>query len=157
MTRARSCLAMTLLFAASAACEQRVVLPIDPASVTWQTYDADDLGVRLEHPTAWVPVARGNTVAFQGARATAMRITLADRGEAEKRGLWGRTPVVRVDTIGGLSFAFYRYRHYDGPSYVPTLAFVVGHRGLELGVEFRTHAEEPGDAERHVLESLRLR
>ncbi len=147
--------ALALLTAAG--CEQRIEEPLDPADVRWTTYTNDAYGITFEHPSVWAVVQRGNSIVLQGNRATAMRVTLADRREAERRGLWGRTPVVREERLGEHAFAFYRYRHYDGPSYVPTLAFVTPHREVELGVEFRTGATEPSEVERRVLSSLRLR
>lgn len=70
--------------------------------------------------------------------------------------MWGRSEVVRVDTTGVLAWRFYRYRHYDGPVYVPTLAFVVRHGEKELGIEFRTRSEEPGEVEDRILRTVRL-
>lgn len=141
----------------SAGCEQRVEPVLDPASVEWVEYSNDELGVSLAYPAVWSVEVQGNSIRFEGSVATAMRVTLASAEEASHRGLWGRTSVVRVDTIGETGFRFYRYRHYDGPTYVPTLAFVVSQRGLDLGIEFRTRADEPDALERRILESVRLR
>lgn len=149
--------ALTLLALLTAAgCQQRLADDVDPDAVEWVPYRNDALGVAFEHPSTWTPDQRGSSIALRDAHATAMRVTLVDREEAVGRGLWGRTPLVRVDTIGGLSFAFYRYDHYDGPTYVPTLAFVGRHRNRELGVEFRTRRPAPDATELRILATLRL-
>jgi len=152
--RTAAALAVTVWTFAS--CEQRVEPSRDPATVEWVEYSNDQLGLSLEYPAVWSVEVQGNSIRFEGSVATAMRVTLASADEAAHRGLWGRTSVVRVDTIGETGFRFYRYRHYDGPVYVPTLAFVVAQRGLELGIEFRTGAAEPDALERRILESVRL-
>jgi len=139
-----------------AACEQKVEVQLDPGVVEWVTYRSDELGISFEHPEQWVAARHGNSIALEGDRATAVRVTVTSSDEARRRGLWGRTPIVRTERVGGLEYDFYRYRHYDGPVYVATLAFVTEYGGLDVGVEFRTRAEEPGPVERRILESLKL-
>lgn len=139
------------------ACEQRrFAEPVDATAVAWTPYRSERLGVEFRYPSTWQTREGGDGIALRDAHATAMRLTVADRAEAKHRGLWGRTPAVRIDTIGDLSFAFYRYDHYDGPFYVPTLAFVVPHRNGELGIEFRTRAPDLDEAQRRILASVRL-
>lgn len=153
----RTLVALAVAVWTLATCEQDIEPMIaDVDAVEWVAYENRELGIRLEHPARWRVEAGATSIRFEGEVATAMRVTLIEASEAEDRGLWGRTPVVRVDTAGVLAYRFYRYRHYDGPAYVPTLAFVVPHRGVELGVEFRTRSEEPGPVEHRILGSLRL-
>lgn len=140
-----------------AGCEMELEPRIDDAqAVEWVEYVSEELGVRLEHPAHWRVEESGNTIRFVGDVATAMRVTLVDPEEARERGLWGRSEIVRIDTAGVLAWRFYRYRHYDGPVYVPTLAFVVRHRGKELGIEFRTRSADAGEVEKRVLATVRL-
>jgi hypothetical protein len=153
----RTAAALAVTVGTFASCEQRIEPALDPAAVEWVEYTNEAFGLSLEYPAAWAVEVQDNSIRFEGSVATAMRVTLAGEDEAADRGLWGRTAAVRVETVGDTRFRFYRYRHYDGPAYVPTLAFVVAHRGQELGIEFRTRAEEPDAVERRILGSVRLR
>ncbi len=155
----RACARLTVLVALGASllgafsCESRVSPPLLPDEVSWSTYTSAELGFSIRHPDLWTPRFERGSVIFQDAVATPMRITLVEPEGARKRGLWGRDPAVRQETKG----AVYRYLHYDGPFYVPTLAFVVPHRGRDLGVELRTRNQDLDEVQRAVVDSLELR
>lgn len=132
-------------------------VPEDLAADTPLTpYASESLGFRFEYPPRYTIYFQGNSIAFQDAGNTAIRITLTTREGATNRGLWGRNEPVVSTAFGGTQGHVYHYEHWDGPSYVPTIAFVVPHRQLELGVEFRTQAPELTALHRRVLETLRL-
>lgn len=137
-------------------CEQPVPDPLDPDGVGWSLYANEKLGFRLEAPDHYEVRAEGNSVVFVDGGRTALRVTHADRTEARNRGLWAQVDPLEGREYGETKGQFYRYRHYDGPLYVPTLAYVVRHRGMDLGVEFRTRQEELDLVHERVLETLEL-
>jgi len=142
--------------AAICACEQPVPDPVDPSRVEWSPYGNEDLGFRLEVPAHYEIHADGDGVVFTDDGRTALRVTHADRTEARNRGLWAQVDPTEAREYGETAGQFYRYRHYDGPTYVPTLAYVVRHRGKDLGVEFRTRRSDLDPVHEHVLATLEL-
>lgn len=142
--------------AALMACEQPVPDPLDPDGLDWTSYANDDLGFRMEAPARYRVRVEGNSVVFADGNRTAVRVTHADRSEARNRGLWAQVEPLEQREYGRTTGRFYRYKHWDGPSFVPTLAYVVRHRGKELGIEFRTRQDDLDDVHQHVLETLEL-
>jgi len=132
------------------------VPPVPEADTPLTAYANDALGFSFEYPARYTILVQGNSIAFQDSGNTALRVTLASRPEATNRGLWGRNDPFASTEFGGPRGQLYRYDHWDGPSYVPTLAFVVPHRQLELGIEFRTNETDLAPVHRRVLQSLRL-
>jgi hypothetical protein len=140
----------------AAACAQRVAPPLDPATVTWTTYTDEELGFTLRHPDVWRPHRHGSSVLFQDPSLTPMRVSVLPPDEARQRGLWGRSEPMREELRGETRGRLFPYLHFDGPSYVPTLAWVVPHRDAELGIELRTKNQEPDAVQAAILESLVL-
>jgi len=136
-------------------CAQPVAEDLQP-DVQLSPYTSETLGFRFEYPARYTTFVQGNSIVFQDAGVTAIRVTLASREEATNRGLWGRNAPVASTSFGGSDGQVYHYEHWDGPSHVPTVAFVVPHRRLELGVEFRTQAPELTALHRRILETVRL-
>lgn len=146
----------TLLVSLVLGCRQPVPPQMDPQLTALTQYHSDDLGISISYPARYRAVEDGNSLILSDGGLTAIRVTLASRAEARNRGLWAHNDPVGSVGYGTTRGEFYRYRHWDGPSWVPTLAYVVDHRGLELGVEFRTLAHEFDAVHRQVLQSLEL-
>ena len=138
------------------ACEQPVPDPLDRDKVEWTTYANRALGFRLDIPTSYDVRVDGNSVVLSDNGRTAVRVTHTDREEARNRGLWAQVDPKEDREYGDVSGRYYVYNHWDGPSYVPTLAWVVPHKGKELGVEFRTTEADLNPVHERMLESLEL-
>lgn len=138
------------------ACEQPVPDPLDEDSVEWTTYTNRTLGFSLDIPASYDIEVDDNSVVLSDDGHTAVRVTHADREEARNRGLWAQVEPREEREYAGRTGQYYVYKHWDGPSYVPTLAWVVRHQGKDLGVEFRTTEVEMNDVHEHMLKSLDL-
>ncbi len=147
---------LLLALAVLAGCRQPVPPQLDFDQTRFEVTRSDELGLSVEHPARYRATLDGNSLILSDGGLTAVRLTLATRAEARNRGLWAQADPVGDTGFGGTRGTWYRYRHWDGPSWVPTLAYVVPHRGLELGVEFRTTAHEFDAVHRHILASLEL-
>ena len=98
----------------------------------------------------------GPNVLFRYDGYPVLSISLVDEREGHSRGLWvGHDPVGSIQ-LAGRDGEKYVYRHYDGPSYMRTVSYVVEHRDRWLAVEFRTELEEADALQRRILESFRL-
>ncbi len=152
----RQFLQYTMVAVLALGCRQPVPPQLDPELTALEKYHSYDLGISISHPARYRVVEDRNSLILSDGGLTAIRVTLASRAEARNRGLWAHSDPVGNVGFGSTTGEFYRYRHWDGPSWVPTLAYVVDHRGLELGVEFRTLAQEFDAVHRQVLQSLEL-
>lgn len=128
----------TLTAAALAALGCKVEGAELPAPVAWRTYENAALGVAFDIPEYFaVREDKGGTLfRFQGGNAVLLRFV--DQEEGRGRGLWIDEPPAGVTMLGGRSGQRYVYRHHDGPIYSVTEAYVVPHRGKQLGLEFRS-------------------
>lgn len=149
-------IAAALVALCLSACEQPVPDPLDPDRVEWTTYANRTLGFRMEIPAGYDLEVDGNSVVLSDRGRTAVRVTHADREEARNRGLWAQVDPIEEREYAGKTGMYYEYKHWDGPSYVPTLAWVVKHRAKDLGVEFRTIESDLNEVHVHMLESLEV-
>ena len=85
-----------------------------------------------------------------------MSISHVDEQEGRNRGLRVKHGAVGSIQISGRPGSQYRYDHYDGPFYMRTVSYVVPHREKFLGLEFRTHLEQPDEVQRRILQSFRF-
>lgn len=138
-----------------AGCHVKPPEPPPPGSYGWMAYTHPTLGYRVDYPDVYEVNTRGDgdaVFAYDG--RTAFRLVYATEEESATRGLWGKHRPVEEVTIGGRRGQRYVYDHWDGPSYVHTIAFAVPHREKLLGVEFRTDAEALDDVQHRVLQSI---
>lgn len=144
--------ALALLSTSLAGCR---VEPIElPPAKSWRTYESPALGVALEVPDFFAIKEYDHGALFRLHGANAVLLRFVDPAEAKRRGLWVGTPPAGPIQLGGRAGQRYVYPHGDGPVYSVTEAYVVPHRGKELGLEFRTR----GDAaiREHMLASFRF-
>ena len=130
----------------------------DPAAVSWTTYTNREAGYSVDVPDLYTsPVHSGGpSVLFRHDGYPVLSISLVDEHEGDSRGLWvGHEPVGSIQ-LAGRDGEKYVYRHYDGPSSMRTVSYVVEHRNRWLGVEFRTELEEADALQRRILESFRF-
>ena len=125
-----------------------------PAPAAWRSYQNAALGVAFDIPEYFVVQEdRGGTLfRFQGGNAVLLRFV--DEQDGRGRGLWIDEPPAGATTLGGRAGNRYLYRHHDGPVYSVTEAYVVPHRGKQLGLEFRS--QNDGVVRERMLASFRF-
>jgi hypothetical protein len=97
----------------------------------------------------------GRSVLFRHDGYPVLSISFVDEYEGDSRGLWVGHESVGSIRLAGRDGKRYVYRHYDGPSYMRTVSYVVEHRDRWLGLEFRTELEEADPLQQRILESFR--
>lgn len=118
------------------------VEPIElPAAQAWRSYENPALGVALDIPDFFTIEEYDQGAMFRIHGANAVLLRFVDAAEAKHRGLWVGSPAAGPIHLGGRTGKRYVYRHGDGPVYSITEAYVVPHRGKELGLEFRTRGD----------------
>ncbi len=152
--RARYLVAATLAVAAFTAFGCRIAGAELPAPAAWRTYQNAALGIAFDIPEYFVVREdKGGTLfRFQGGNAVLLRYV--DEEEGRGRGLWIDEQPAGAVTLGGRSGLRYVYRHHDGPMYSVTEAYVVTHRGKQLGLEFRS--QNDGAVRERMLTSFRF-
>lgn len=156
-TGAVAVLAFAALLAV-AGCESTPPELPDPASVSWITYTNPVLGYSVDVPSSFVRQenSRNPSVLFRYDGFPVVAVNFVSREEGKKRGLWvGKEPAGTIH-LGNRDGKRYVYRHYDGPSYMRTMSYVVEHQGKYLGLEFRTGNEEPDTVQSRILASFRF-
>jgi len=129
--------------------------PPPEGSYAWDSYTHPTLGYRVAYPDVFdLADGRGDDVVFTYLGRPTFRVLYATEEEAGQRGLWGGQAPVETVAVGGREGHRYVYDHWDGPSYVHTVVYVVPLRGKALGVEFRTDADTVDDVQRRVLDSI---
>ena len=127
-----------------------------PPAHGWHVYTSPALHVAVDVPDYMETVEGGEGMtAFRlphGGNAVLLR--WADKAEQERRGLWAGNAPLGPCALGGRAGEHFRYRHYDGPIYSVTDAYVVPHMGKDLALEFRT--TQDGPVKRRMLASFRF-
>lgn len=147
--------ALALVFAG---CQDRApgLPPMD--TLTWKTFSNPVSGYRMEIPTVFSPQSghgdRDTLFRYEGFPLLAVNFT--DEAEARQRGLWATSDPVGTAEIAGRKAELYRYRHYDGPSFMTTVSYVVEYRGRYLAFEFRTEDPVLGAIQQRIIDSIRL-
>ncbi|MFQ5747175.1 MAG: hypothetical protein ACE5HF_08160 [Gemmatimonadota bacterium] len=128
-----------------------------PGTFSWRTYENRVIGYRVEVPDIYRPDVSddGSSVIFRWEGAPPVKVYFTDAAAARKRGLWVRHEPSGEIRLGGRSGRLYEYEHWDGPFVSAIRAYVVAHRGRELGLEFRA-VGELNEVNRHILESFRF-
>lgn len=127
-----------------------------PATTSWTSYTHPSVGYRLDVPSGCNAQEQGDDVVFRWNGQPILCVHYVTRERGRRRGLWpGNDPVGRI-TLAGHAGKRYVYQHYDGPSCMNVVAYVIPYGGRELGLEFRTHASELGPLQRHVVDSFAL-
>lgn len=138
-----------------AGCHIEPPAPPPEGSYAWASYAHPTLGYSLNYPDAFEVAAQdSNDAVFTYQGRTTFRVVSATEEEARQRGLWGEHTPAEAVAVGGREGHRYAYDHWDGPSYVHTVVYVVPHRGKSLGVEFRTEADTADGVQRRVLGSI---
>ena len=151
---ARHAVAATLALAALAPLGCKIKGAELPPPAAWRSYQNAALGIAFDIPEYFVVREdKGGTLfRFQGGNAVLLRFV--DEEEGRGRGLWIDEQPAGAATLGGRSGLRYVYRHHDGPVYSVTEAYVVTHRGKQLGLEFRS--QNDGAVRERMLTSFRF-
>jgi len=151
--RARALAVAALALGAFAGCQWG---PIElPPPHGWREFRDPVLGVTLEIPDDYgiLPVPEGISFFVPDVGTAAVLRPAATVDEERHHFAVGDTPLGTV-MVAGRPAEHFRYRHFDGPIYCVTDAYVIPHGGRRIALEFRTIR---GDAvKRHVLASMRF-
>ncbi len=128
----------------------------DAANLTWNTYEDAGVGYALEFPAGCEVEGGDGDVRIRYRGGPIVSISWTTRAEADQRGLWADHEPVGTGKLAGRPATLYRYRHYDGPEYMPTVSWVVKHRGKFMALELRGAGDARGDVPRRVVESFRF-
>ena len=124
-----------------------------PVATGWHQYRNDRLRVGFDVPDYFeVRELDDSATAFRVQGGNAVLLRWADKAEQERRGLWAGNAPLGACTLGGRNGQHFQYRHYDGPIYSVTDAYVVPHMGKDLALEFRT--TRPSEVKRRMLASF---
>lgn len=126
--------------------------------VQWKAYSNAVVGYSLEVPDVYDPRAAhaGKDVLFRYQGYPVLVVNYIDEAEGKSRGLWPGHERAGEIELAGRSGNKYVYDHYDGPSSMRTVSYVVEHRGKFLGLEFRTTLDAPDAIQERIVESLRF-
>lgn len=146
------------LFVAGAAACVSGAPPVPPADVGWRTYSNEAVGYEIDVPEPYAVEEEegGRAVLFRWRGTVPVKVYLADGTMARSRGLWAGHEPSGAAELGGRPGRLYDYRHCDGPFCSRMKSYVVEHRGLMLGLEFRAEGELHA-INRQILRSFRFR
>jgi hypothetical protein len=127
-----------------------------PAPRSWREFQDPALHVALDVPANFVarPVPDGTSFSIPdvGTFAVLRSAAIADE---ERHHLFVHDTPLGTAPVAGIAAEHFRYRHYDGPFYCVSDAFVVPHAGKRIALEFRT--ARAGGGRREIGEAMKHR
>lgn len=129
---------------------------LDFQQVKWRRYENTTAHYSLQYPDIYKLEEEKTGGALFRHNGVPLLVRFTDEIEGRLRGAWFGSKAAGEIELSGRKGLKYVYNHFDGPSYVRTIAYVVAHEGKYLGLEFRSDADELDKVQQKILASFTI-